>query len=104
IFDRNVSSLGVACFIQPEAECAHHMCEPIGRCSVEETNDWFGTLLRARRQRPRRRRAADERDELAPPQVEHQTAPALALPPVSLSQRQPAAESPASPWDWPESS
>src|SRR5262249_10685079 len=52
-------------------------------------------LLRARRERPRGCHAAEQRDEPSPPQIEHQAAPALALPPVILSQRQPAAESPA---------
>src|SRR5262249_50700120 len=55
-------------------------------------------LLRMRGERPRRRRAAEQRDEPSPPQIEHQAAPALVSPLVSLPHRQPAAESPASPW------
>src|SRR5215472_7431619 len=34
---------------------------------TEESNHWQRCLLRARRERPRRSRAAEQRDELAPP-------------------------------------
>src|SRR5439155_13820171 len=37
-----------------------------GRPAVKEAHDWYPGLLRARCERPRSRRAADERDELAP--------------------------------------
>src|SRR5215468_2587385 len=57
-------------------------------------------LLRTRRKRPRRR-AAEQRDELAPPHVGHRGRPP-AVAPVSLPQAQPAAERPANPWGRPE--
>ena len=38
----------------------------LGRTGADKTNDGHRQLLRARRERPRGRRAADERDELAP--------------------------------------
>src|SRR5262249_32359831 len=57
-------------------------------------------LLRTRRERPRGCHAA--KDEPSPPQIEHQAALALASPLVSLPHRQPAAESPTSPWGSPE--
>ena len=37
------------------------------RCTAQMPDHWHRRLLRARRQRPRRRRAADQRDELAAP-------------------------------------
>src|SRR5262249_45293705 len=39
----------------------------VGRCAVEKTDHRPRRLLRARRERPRRHRAAEKRDELAPP-------------------------------------
>src|SRR5215467_5138759 len=59
-------------------------------------------LLCSRRKRPCRRCTAEKGDEPSPSRVEHQTAPALVSPLVSLPHPQPAAESPASPWDQPE--
>src|SRR5262249_41133594 len=53
--------------------------------------------------RPRRGRPAEQRDEPSPPQIEHLAAPLpSASPLVSLPHRQPAAESPTSPWGRPE--
>jgi hypothetical protein len=51
-------------------------------------------LLRARRERPRRR-AAEERDEIAAPEVEHGLLPATRC--ASLQQAQDALEAPAQP-------
>src|SRR5215472_16904884 len=53
--------------------------------------------LRARRERPRSRRAAEQRYELAPPHAGHQDSSTLP-PPVGLPHAQPAPERPASPW------
>jgi hypothetical protein len=39
------------------------------RCPVEEPDHWQRRLLPARRERPRRRRPAEKRDELAPFQL-----------------------------------
>src|SRR5262249_49630778 len=61
-------------------------------------------LLRARRERPRDRCAAEQRDERAPPYAEHRPSsfpPSLGVQPAvqfSLSQVQPAAELMTGPW------
>ena len=44
---------------------------PVGRCAVEKPDHRHRRLLRARRERPRRRRAAEQRDELAPLSFDH---------------------------------
>src|SRR5262249_14054436 len=59
--------------------------------------DLAGLLPRCR-ERPSSHRATEQGNELPPSHVEHQAAPALASPLVSLPHPQPAAESPASPW------
>jgi len=41
-----------------------------GRSAAEKADHWHRRLLRARRKRPRSR-AAEQRDELAPPHAEH---------------------------------
>ena len=43
----------------------------LGRPAVDEADHRHRRLLRARRERPRRRRAAEQRDELAPPSFDH---------------------------------
>jgi hypothetical protein len=45
------------------AECRHQV--PVGRLAIEESDHRHCGLLRSRRERPRRR-AAEQRDELAP--------------------------------------
>src|SRR5262249_27359260 len=47
-------------------------------------------LLRARRERPRHSRAANERDELAPLHVEHQVSPPGKPAPIPLCQLTPS--------------
>jgi hypothetical protein len=44
-------------------ECSNDIDRVLGRSTAQESSQW---LLRVRRERPRRR-AAQERDELAPP-------------------------------------
>jgi hypothetical protein len=68
-FDGNVAALNVAGFVQPFAERGHKMGALIWRAVVEKPNHRHRRLLRARRERPSDCRAADERDELAPPHV-----------------------------------
>jgi hypothetical protein len=61
---------------------------PIGkRSAVEESNHRHRRLLRARRQRPRSRSAADKRDELAP--FHSITSSAMASTPGDLALRIP---------------
>ena len=57
-------------------------------------------LLRARRERPSRR-AAEQRDELASPEVEHGLLPGTRY--ASLAQGYDVLEAPAGPWGRPES-
>ena len=65
IFDRDVPALDIAHFAQSLTECRHeHLRWP---SAIPSRKPITGTcrLLRARRERPRRRRAAEQRDELA---------------------------------------
>jgi hypothetical protein len=49
-------------------ECGQEVLrERIGRVAAEEPDHWHRGLLRARGERPRRRRASEQRDEVAPP-------------------------------------
>jgi hypothetical protein len=58
-------------------------------------------LLRARRERPRCRSAAEQRDELASSWIEHGLLPGTRC--ASLPQAQDAPEAPLGPWGRPES-
>ena len=68
IFHRHVLPFGVPAILQSLMEC----CECIGglarRSAAEKPDHRDRRLLRVRRERPRRSRAAEQRDELAPPQ------------------------------------
>jgi len=65
IFDRHVAAFDEAGLAQAFAECGD-IGSPSGWCfTVEKPNDRHRRLLRARRERPRHRRAAEQRDELA---------------------------------------
>src|SRR5207247_1839078 len=64
IFDCHVLALDEAGFVQALTEGRDMSDQRTGRHAAEKT-DHRHRLLRARRERPRRRRAADERDELA---------------------------------------
>src|SRR5262249_9713805 len=67
IFDGHVLTLDLAGFLQTLAECGHGRRISVRRCAVEETDHWHRRLLRARRERPRGSRAAEQRDERAAP-------------------------------------
>src|SRR5262249_56136385 len=69
VFDRDILALAIAGIFEALAESAHRFHESLGRLSVEEPNQGHCRTLRPRRERPRRRRAAEQRDELAPPHV-----------------------------------
>src|SRR5262245_48444532 len=77
IFDGNVAALLVAERTQPVAEWPDEIRFKLGGRVAQETDpgDFRGRLLRSRRERPRRR-AAEQRDELAPP---HGLSPRLGI-------------------------
>src|SRR5262249_12228213 len=66
VFDCDVLALDQAAVFEALTKCAEQMRVGGGRCAVEEADDRHRRLLRARRERPRGRRAADKSDELAP--------------------------------------
>src|SRR5262249_42997054 len=63
VFDQDVLTLDVACFLEALAEGCHEVRGVSERGVPQETNNRH-RLLRARRERPRRR-AAEQRDEIA---------------------------------------
>src|SRR5262249_34519391 len=65
IFDRHVLALDKSLFLQTLLECRHDMHEPWGRRAAKKANHRYRSLLCPRRERPRRR-AAEQRDEIAP--------------------------------------
>src|SRR5262245_48839099 len=66
IFDRHVPALGIAGLFQTLMESRQKRRIQAGRCAMKEPNHGHRRLLRARSERPRGRRAAEQRDELAP--------------------------------------
>src|SRR5262249_39748060 len=69
IFDSDVLTLDKACVFQTLTERGEELWGVVGRPGGEDPDHRHRRLLRACRERPRRRRAADERDELAPSNV-----------------------------------
>ena len=68
VFDRHVLALDIAALLQGLAKYAQIVrVRRVRRCGAEEPDHRHRRLLRARCERPRRRRAAEQRDELAPP-------------------------------------
>src|SRR5262249_53161410 len=65
VFDRDVPTIDVAGFLQALAERGYEMRSVGERRAAEESDYRHRRLLRARRERPRCSRAAEERDELA---------------------------------------
>src|SRR5262249_3452786 len=63
-FDRNVLAFDIAALLQTLAECGHQASGVAERRGAEKPNHRHRRLLRPRRERPRRR-AAEQRDELA---------------------------------------
>src|SRR5207247_9267065 len=70
IFVRHGLALIIAGFAQALAKRGQMVCIVAGRAGVEEAYHWRRRLLGARRERPCNR-AAEKRDELAPPHVGH---------------------------------
>jgi hypothetical protein len=66
VLDCHVLTLDVAGFLQTLAERGDERPPPVRRSAVEETDHRHRRLLRARCERPRSRRAAEQRDEVAP--------------------------------------
>jgi hypothetical protein len=67
VIDRHVLALGEAALLQTTVKSAETICDHhVERLAVEEPDHWHRRLLRARGERPRDRRAAEQRDELAP--------------------------------------
>src|SRR5262245_19126854 len=65
VFDRDVLALDMSGILKALAECAYTVRLSIGRTRVDDANHRRRGLLRARRNRPRGRNAADKRDERA---------------------------------------
>src|SRR5262249_25424040 len=66
VFDQDVLALDEACFLQALTEGGYEVRSVSERGVPQETNNRHGRLLRARRERPCSRRAAEQRYELAP--------------------------------------
>src|SRR5262249_3814007 len=72
ILDRDVATFDVARFLQAAAKRVLESCLRVGRATAEVADDRLISLLRARRERPRRR-AAKKRNEITPLQAGHAT-------------------------------
>jgi hypothetical protein len=69
VLDHHVLALNVAGFVEAFAERSDSAHGSLGRQAADEADDRHRRLLRARRERPRGSRAAQQRDELAPSHV-----------------------------------
>src|SRR5262249_40410751 len=76
IFDRDVPALGEAGGSKSTAEAIDKGRDAAGRGRAENPDRRHGRLLRACRQRPRGRRASEQRNELAAPHSISSSAPA----------------------------
>src|SRR6202011_5631437 len=76
-----VLTLDEATLLQPAAECFEQMDRILRRPRTHESDQRHHWLLRARRERPRQCRPADQRDELTSPHIGSQ-AQATALYPL----------------------
>ena len=66
VYDRYVIALDIAGVFETLVKSTQTLRGPLRRCGVEEPDHRHRWLLPTRRDRPRRRRAAEQRDELAP--------------------------------------
>src|SRR5262249_12047587 len=66
VFDSHVLALDIAGFAQAPTERAQTAREHVRRFTAEVSDHGHRRLLRVRRERPCRRRAAEQRDELPP--------------------------------------
>jgi hypothetical protein len=69
IFDRHVLAFDIVGFVQTLTKRGHVRTQTRQGCGVEVSDHQHHRLLRMRRKRPRNRRAAEKRDEPAPPHV-----------------------------------
>src|SRR5215472_757173 len=85
VLDRDVLALDDAGFAEPFAERSD--TARLGRAVADESDDRHRRLLGPRRERPRRRRAAEQHDEVASSQGWHGLSPprAAGLPNTSLA-------------------
>ena len=67
LLDDDIASFDEPFLAQPFAEFRHEVRKRRGDRVAKKPDHRHRRLLRARRERPRRRRAAEQRDELAPP-------------------------------------
>src|SRR5262249_60192636 len=67
VLNRDVLPLRITSFLQALTECTHQVHGAFNRRAPEEPNHRHRRLLRAPRERPCSRRAAEQRDEVAPP-------------------------------------
>src|SRR5262245_64674071 len=67
VYDRYVIALDIAGVLEALAKSAQTVLDSLRRSVIKEADHRHRALLRARRERPRGRRAAEQRDELAPP-------------------------------------
>jgi len=66
VHDRHVLALGITGELEAQTKSAQSVRQRVGQPTVEESDHRHRRLLPARRERPRRRRAAKQCDELAP--------------------------------------
>src|SRR5215831_10475189 len=66
VFDCDILAFTKAAVLKPLTKCAEQMGVRGGRCTVKKSDHRHRRLLRMRRERPRGRRTAEQRDELAP--------------------------------------
>src|SRR5262245_40136273 len=72
VYDRYILALDIAAILQTLAKSTQTVGAYVRRCRrVEETDHRHRRLLRARGEGPRRRRAAEERNELPPSHAGH---------------------------------
>src|SRR5262245_48501611 len=67
VFDRHIAAVDITGFTQAATERGREIGPVILTERVQEPDHRHRRLLRARRERPRDRHAAEQRDELAPP-------------------------------------
>ena len=72
VFDRHVPAFDVSVFGQSPTERGHHMRALVGRRCAEIPDHRHRRLLRARRERPRRRRTAQNTEKFPPPHARPQ--------------------------------
>src|SRR5262249_31182037 len=95
----NIAPFDITEVAHPAHEFLANLIVVRGSCSDVSDARGLGRLLRARRERPRRRCAAEQRDQLASSEVEHGLLPGTRC--AILPQAQDALEAPRGPWGRP---